>query len=342
MAQRALAAALAIVVGAALWALLRVPLAPLRTDAPRSTAAPLTGAAPDDPRHDAIAAALRRAPDAAPPAAPPASLRDTDVDGSLAVDADGHLLISPALRRFFEYFFVASGEESVDRIRQRIESAIDARLSGAAQGEAIDLLDRYVSYRERGRSLAESEPPVGDLMARVEALRRLRRDSFGEHDAAALFADEEAVLAIAAAQHRIAADATLSEDERAAQLAALEAELPEPARSARAAVAAPLRLAREEAALRAAGGSPAEIQALREQAVGSEAAERLAGLDQRHAEWQARVGAYHQERAAIDADASLGGAQRDAALEALRGRHFSGPELVRIRALDHLEASAAP
>jgi lipase chaperone LimK len=342
MARRALAAAAAIAAVAALWALLRVPLAQRRSDAPHATTAPLDVAAADSPRRDAIAAALRRAPAAAPPQAPPASLRDTDIDGSLAVDADGKLLVTPALRRFFEYFFVASGEESDDRIRERIETEIDARLSGAAQGAAADLLDRYLSYRERGRSLADGELPGGDLMARVDALRRLRRESFGEHDAAALFADEEAALAVAAEQHRIAADPTLSEDERVSRLAALEAELPEPIRSARAAVTGPLRLAREEAALRAAGGAPEEIQALREDAVGSEAAQRLAGLDQQRAEWQARVDAYRQERATIDADASLDATQRDAALDALRGRHFTGPELLRIRALDHLEASAAP
>ena len=67
----------------------------------------------------------------------------------------------------------------------------------------------------------------------------------------------------------------------------------------------------------------------------------LAGLDQHHAEWQA-CRTFRQERAAIDADASLDDSQRDAALEALRGRHFSGPEMLRIRALNHLEASAAP
>jgi lipase chaperone LimK len=252
------------------------------------------------------------------------------------------LVVTPEVRRFFDYFFVAAGEEDDDHIRARIQSEIRARLRGAAQDAALALFDRYRDYRERGRTLAETVALGGDLTARVEALRRLRRDSFGEQDAAALFADEEAALTVAAAQRRITGDPTLSADERAAQLADLEAQLPPSVREARAAVTAPLRLARDEAALREAGGSAEEIHALREQAVGGEAADRLAALDQRRAEWQIRVDAYRQERATIDADASLAAEQRETALEALRARHFRDGELLRIRALDRMETAAAP
>src|SRR4030095_17057431 len=96
----------------------------------------------------------RRAP--APPAAgaPPPALQDTEIDGALAVDANGELIVSPALRRFFEYFFVATGELSEERIRARIAREVAARASGVAQQRALDLLDRYVAYRARGRTLA--------------------------------------------------------------------------------------------------------------------------------------------------------------------------------------------
>ncbi|MGH7790473.1 MAG: lipase secretion chaperone, partial [Candidatus Binatia bacterium] len=98
----------------------------------------------------------------------------------------------------------------------------------------------------------------------------------------------------------------------------------------------PLRLGRDETALRAAGGSPQEIAALREQTVGAAAAARLAELDQRRAAWDQRVEAYRHERAAIDAASP----DRQQAVEALRARHLSGAELRRIDALDRLQASA--
>jgi lipase chaperone LimK len=346
MARRLLAAATALLAVAAVWAWTRDQLG--RASAPALSAAQRDGEAPVAPRpgdvdrRADIVAALRDGAVPDPRAWPaPGSLRDTDVDGALAVDADGRLLITPALRRFFEYFFVASGEESDARIRARIETELRAQLRGDAQQAAFDLLERYLAYRQRGRALAEAAAPDADLSARAEALRGLRRESFGEREAAALFADEEAAYADAIEQRRIASDPSLSDAERAAQLAALEARLPQEMREVRAAVTAPLRLARAEAALRDAGGSPEEVQALRAQAVGREAADRLAALDHRRGEWQGRVDAYRQERAAIDADVSASPAERERALDALRARHFSGSELLRIRAIDRMAEQAA-
>lgn len=339
MARRMLAGAAAVVAVAVLWVWARESPSPMPPRSAATNNAPASRAATiEDGRRAALADVLRRAAQAEPLVwAPPASLRDTDIDGALVVDADGHLVVAPALRRFFEYFFVASGEESSERIRARIEAQIRVRLNGDAQRAALELFDRYLAYREAGRSLATATAGDGDLGARFDALRRLRRDSFGETDAAALFADEDAAYAVALAQRRIAADPTLTDDERAAQLEALDAQLPAPLRETRTAVTAPLRLAREEAALRAAGGSAEEIQTLREQAVGPAAAARLADLDQRRAAWQQRVDTYRQERTAIDLDPSLDATQRAAALQALRERHFSGPELVRIQALDGMQ-----
>jgi lipase chaperone LimK len=335
MARSVLVAAAAVVALAVFWTQTGRPSAsPSRRD---QATRPVMQASDEVGRREAIAATLRRAPRSEPDRPElPGSLRDTETDGALAIDGDGELIVAPELRRFFEYFFVASGEEADERIRARIEAEIGAYLSGDPQRRALDLVDRYITYRERGRALADTASSA-ELAERADALRRLREDSFGAQEAAALFADEDAVYAVAVEQRRVAADPTLDDDERAERLAALEASLPDAVRDARAAVTAPLRLAREEAALREAGGSPQEVHSLREQSVGREAAERLAALDQRRTEWQARMDAYRYERAAIDRNAALGVAQREAALEALRLRHFDANELARARALDRIE-----
>ena len=74
-------------------------------------------------------------------------------------------------------------------------------------------------------------------------------------------------------------DDTLSEDERAERLEALEQRLPAPVREARRRAAAPARAWSEVEALRAAGASEDEIFAARERHLGREAAERLAERD---------------------------------------------------------------
>jgi lipase chaperone LimK len=264
------------------------------------------------------------------------ALRDTTVDGALAVDARGELMVNSEMRRFFEYFFVASGEAPEESIRAEIAAAIAAQLDGDAERRALALLADYLRYRARGRTLAAAVARDDDLRGRLETLTRLRHEVFGPDDAAALFSDEEALAAATIEERRILSDRTLSDTQRAQRLDALAAAIPEPVRAARQAATAPFDLARDEAALRAAGGTAEEVQALREGAVGADAAARLAALDQRRAAWQARVDAYRSARDAIS-ESSLDATQREAALAALRREHFSGPELVRIEALDRLQ-----
>ena len=84
-------------------------------------------------------------------------------------------------------------------------------------------------------------------------------------------------------------------------------------------------------ALRDEGASDSEIFAVREERYGSEAAERLAALDARRADWKRRLAAYRAERDGLLAD---GAASQEAALDALRERHFEANEITRVRALE--------
>src|SRR5690606_31452290 len=151
------------------------------------------------------------------------------------------------------------------------------------------LLDRWLVYRARARELAEQGLEEASVEERHRVLRELRRETLGEEAALALFAEEEAVDEAALAKLRLNEEADLSPEERAGRAADLEASLPEAGRAHRRMATLPLDLRRAEEALRAEGASPAEVQALREQAVGAEAAERLAALDAERAAWRARV-----------------------------------------------------
>jgi lipase chaperone LimK len=321
------AIAVGIGIGAVAWLALREPqakapeLAPLPTAvAPASPAAPApTGAA------------------ATPP--PPASLRDSEIDGELIADASGHFVPSRRALALFDYFLSATGEEPQAAIRARIVAEIDRRLADPARHEATALLDRYLDYRaDAARTVADERlAESADLERRLQWLRELRRKHFGAELAETLFADDERAIEVGIAQRRVAADASLSQVEKRAQIEALEAQLPESARRARAASSVPLRLVQEEAALHARGGSDAELRALRDSIVGPEAAERLEERDRRRAEWDTRLAAYRAERDAIRADASLDPQARGAAIENVLARSFDAREQTRVRALDEIE-----
>src|SRR5205823_1592617 len=117
--------------------------------------------------------------------------------------------------------------------------------------------------------------------------------------------EDEALEDVVLAERGTMGDESLSPEERGHRIAALEARLPSAVRSARADAVTPVRLVQVEGALHETGASDTDIRSLREDAVGSEAADRLEQLDRERAAWQGRVAAYRAARQAIDADPSL-------------------------------------
>jgi lipase chaperone LimK len=285
-------------------------------------------------------------PPAALPAAPagaqareplpplPASLHDTEIDGDLVVDGGGRFVVTVETRRLFDYFLSATGEEPDDVIVERIRAVIDDRLPPGAAAQARQLLDRYMDYRARARVLFESGDEAEDLEKRLDLVRDLRRRVFGDEDARALFHDDEERAHFAAEAQRRLADPNLTQDQRRMAVEDLETQMPESLRADRDAALGPARLARDESALRNAGGSPEEIRALRESRFGKEAADRLEELDRKRAEWQQRLDAYRNERAAIEADPSLSPEQRRQRLEDLRASRFDEREAMRVEVQD--------
>ena len=274
----------------------------------------------------------------------PRSLRGTDVDGGLGVDADGHLVVHRDVLATFAYFLSASGEEPDAVLRQRILDHIHAQLDEPAASEAIALLDQYLGFREAVRELAQGGEVPHDLERRLQWLRELRREHFGTEHAEILFGEEEQALRVDLERRLVATDPDLAPGERAARMAALEEELPERVREARRRARAPGDAMHEAEALRAGGASEAEIFAMREARFGPEAAERLAALDAERAAWNARLGAYQAERDALRGEAAERGLDEATVsdqLEALRREHFEPDELLRVRALDGFDPGGA-
>jgi lipase chaperone LimK len=279
-------------------------------------------------------------PPAADDAPWPRALRGTTPSGALRVDAHGHFVPGPETILFFEYFLSASNEESLGRLTERIRDAIRARLGPPADGEAQAFLARYLEYLEAGAAefrapgLAES----ADLERRLQWIRELRREHFGPELARRLFGAGEDMLRVHLERRRIRDEPGLTVDERRERLAALEARYPPRVREARARALAPLLHAQAERALRDAGASEAEVDALRTEHFGAEAAARLRALDGERARWRARWEAYLEARRALAADLHDPVALAEATAS-LRAEHFEGDEIRRVEILERAEAS---
>jgi lipase chaperone LimK len=230
----------------------------------------------------------------------------------------------------------------LDAIRARIVVAIQRRLPASAAPDAVDLLDRYLLYRERARQLAETASPDEDAHARFAAIWALRREVLGPADADAFFADEEAYDRVALERARIMTDPFLSAEERAQRLPDVDAAIPEPMREARDAATLPMRLDAAAAALRAAGGSNADVDALRTDMVGADAATRLAALDREEAEWRRRLDGFRDARSAIEQETTRSTDDRTRAVGELMQRSFTPTERLRVEALDRLASAPTP
>jgi lipase chaperone LimK len=274
----------------------------------------------------------------------PDSLRGTEVDGALVVGADGRFVPSKDTVRLFDYFLSVHGEEAEELTLARLDERIAQRLPADAVPDARAFLARYVQYRERGRELEQAleravEPGGADVLAgRLAELRALRREIFGAELAQTLFGDDESLAEAAIERRRIFDDPSLSDRARIEKLAEVQSRLPESVRRSEEEALVPLRLHEDEAAAIAAGASRAEIQTLRERAVGRDAAERLADLDQQRADWDRRIEVYRLERDRVLANiGDAPEAQKSEFMKRVRERHFKQDELPRVEALDRID-----
>lgn len=281
------------------------------------------------PKSAITSSAAERLPQAAAPARED-SLRGTEVDGQLRVDAAGRLVADRELRRLFDYFLARLGERSPEQIRADLLAWLQQQtaLSASVRAEALQLFDRYVELQRASAALGRS----GDLLADLERLRALRRRELGDELARAWFGEEEDYAALTAQRLALARDASLDPATRSARLAELDAQTDPQQREARA-QSTDFQLALAQTTqMDAQQLSPAQRAQQRSELWGEAAAERLAELDQQELDWNLRLRAYARAREQLLADSGLSPAVREVKLQKLL-LDFSEAERRRVLAL---------
>ena len=152
------------------------------------------------------------------------SLRGTDVDGTLQVDAVGRFVANAEAVRLFDYFLSTEGEVPPEAIRARLSEEARRRLSATEAARAIDLFDRYVAYRRDGEGTTP-KGTRGDYRGALAAAHTARVAAFGEEDAQRMFGQDEA-LARASIVEAEALTSDAGADESARLVAAVEEGLP--------------------------------------------------------------------------------------------------------------------
>lgn len=314
------------------------PLAP----SSQPTAQPLPGqmnvpaAAPLTPVEPTPAATESAALSSLPP-----SFAGTAVDGQFRLDDAGNLLISMDIRRIFDYFLSAYGEERIQTSIARLQAYIRSQLDEPAEGQALALLEQYLDYKRQLIQLEKDLPQMASLEAmrqREQAVQNLRASIFSPEAHQAFFAQEEAYNQFTLQRLAIRHDQSLNEQQKAEAMDRLRATLPEDMQE----MLVPqlqAELRQQTAALQAQGAAPEQIRQLRLQLVGAEATSRLEALDQRRQQWQQRLDAYRQEKARIEANSGLSEEDRQAAIASLAEERFDERERLRLDAAEQLAKS---
>ena len=315
---------------------------------PRDLPARLTQTAPAVPS----APSARPQPQSTPPLSAavseaskplPASFGGTQVDGIFRLDAAGNLLISEDIRRIFDYFLSALGEETLQVSVERLQAYIAGQLPPPAAEQARALLQQYLSYKAELVLLERDLPQLSSLDAlrqREAAVQALRARLFSTEAHQAFFAREEGYNQFSLQRLAIQQDASLDAAAKAVAVDRLRDSLPaELQDSVLPQLQAELRS--QTAQLQAKGGSPAQIQALRQQLVGAEATRRLEALDSQRQSWNRRIALYQQDKARIEATAGLSPGDKASAIRRLALEQFDDQERLRLDAAHELAMARA-
>ncbi|WP_423760776.1 lipase secretion chaperone [Burkholderia sp. NLJ2] len=262
----------------------------------------------------------------------------------LPLDAHGHLAQVVAVRGFFDYFLSAQNQLRPVELDALVARAIAVQLDGTdTQREALDVWQRYRAYfaelaKLPGGGAVDNTLDLPALQLVLDQRATIASRTLGDWSEP-FFGAEQKLQRYDLARLKIVRDPSLTEDQKAAGLAALEQQLPAGQRAGLAHQKEQDNAIAQIDKVQQSNATPDEIRAQLTQTLGPEAAERVVKMQQADNAWHAKYNEYAAQRAQIDAQ-NLSAQDRDAQIVQLRQRYFTEPgEALRAASLDR---SASP
>lgn len=269
------------------------------------------------------------------------SLIGTDVDGELRLDENGNLVVALEVKDFFDYFFSAVGEVSLDEAVTQIQRQAELRLPPNGVEQVMNLLESYMAYQYAMQDVMAAPLLPSDqqdyhyyskVMAQTfEQIKSIRRDYFSPEAADAFFAMEERFSEYAVETIKIRADDSLSEVEKQQKVLDLEAAMPEQMRIAQEDARLTAEIANEAKAMYDQGAGEEAIVSLLSQKYNQQTVTDMIGYYKREEQWQRRMDDFMQLKAHIEG-AELDAQSKEMQLQALREENFTKDEISRVLA----------
>lgn len=272
----------------------------------------------------------------------PRSLQSTDIDGEIIIDDNSQLVVTEGLRRLFDYFLSAMGEENEATIIARVEAYILHHTPELAASSAIQIFYQYMTYLKGLDKLQDSYGSLQlqatqagkldlDLIAqRRQDINRLRQQLFDAATIKAFFSGEDTYEDYSVAMVGIEQDNSLTNEQKQASREDYISRLPEGEIKQNFQKQADFgELAQRTTEMKAQGASKEELFAMRRGLVGEAAASRLAGLDVEEANFDARFNQYQAQRQLLIKNSGSAG-KAQAQIDELERNQFNDTERKRL------------
>lgn len=258
-----------------------------------------------------------------------ASLQGTEIDCPIQVDKQGKLILTVGIRSCFDYFFSSLGEKSENELISNIRQYLTSNLPDEAAKYAIYLLNQYVAYNHALKNLTpESNFSATDYNAYqrlVNQINGFQQKYFKPEEIKALFGNERNLNQFNIDQMRIYTDKSLSTEQKASQISQLIDKLPESLGPSVKTAMQFQELQQLTQEIKAKGGTSEDIRTMRENLLGTEAAQRLKKVDQEEALWGQQVNSYLNARDQI-LQTGMSNETKQQSVQELRKKYFGTNE----------------
>jgi lipase chaperone LimK len=279
----------------------------------------------------------------------PQSLSDSPLPSALDTNEHGELIINMKVKRLFEFYLSAMGEETLAECILRIRHALAQQLPEAELAKGLEILEGFLQYQNhigeiKNNFSARYDDQIYDL-ERIKEMKQTVRESrslfLSQETSLAFYQQEDEYDDYMIKKVAIRANRELTAEQKQIEYERLNQESPAWISQQEQQASLINTVKTQEKSLRESGADESAIHELRVANYGEQAAQNLAALDQKRAQWAARVSQYRLESESILLNANYTQVEKNQLLQDIRQQHFSGSELIRISALDKIAADNA-
>jgi len=237
------------------------------------------------------------------------SLEGVDLDGEISFDEQGNLRQNFSLRLLYDQLLSVRGEWTESQI---IDWLAEYSLALSADGKIPDdgvaaILDSFQAYSDYLKAAAETLPAfsfgnkedIASIETYTQELSALRQELLGDDTAKNFFSSEERYDQAQLARVKIQLNEELSESEKEAEIERWNEEQSTVAHEHRVNVQLHEQYRQEVQQLAEQDSTASDIDAMRQQYFGDEAANRLAELDVQRAQWSQKKQDYQAAMEAL-------------------------------------------